>query len=216
MVFANRTEAGRQLAGKLQHYRDKKPYVVALPRGGVLVGYEIAQALHAPLDIIVARKLGAPGHPEMAFGAVAPNGVRVLDRDVIRLMDVSDDEVNQITGRELIEVDRRLHRYRRDMPMPDISGKTVIVVSDGLATGLTALAAIRAIRKLQPGQVVLAVPVAPPEALDLLGAETDDTVCLDIREDFASISESYRQFGDIQDEEVILLLDKAQQVEGSV
>jgi putative phosphoribosyl transferase len=213
MVFQDRVEAGRALAEKLMHYAKAKPYVIALPRGGVVIAYEVAKALRAPLDVIVARKLGAPGQPELGIGAVAPNGVRVLNPDMIRLMGVSEPELERITGRELREIGRRLERYRDGMPMPDIRGRTVIMVDDGIATGMTALAAIRAIRTQRPERIILAVPIASPEAADMFRKEVDEFIALETPPDFMAVGQGYRIFDQVSDETVIRLMEEAKNLQ---
>lgn len=210
MSFEDRHDAGQRLANKLSHYRDEKPVVLALPRGGVVIGYEVASRLNAPLDVIVARKLGAPGQPELGIGAVAPNGVRILNHNVIRLLGVSAKEIEDATRKEVVEVQRRLKLYRGDRPTPDIRNRTVILVDDGLATGITARAAIRSIRQLRPERIILAVPVGEPETIDALRSEVDDLVCLEAPLDFMAVGAWYRNFQQVSDEEVIHLLERAQ------
>jgi putative phosphoribosyl transferase len=161
-IFRDRREAGRLLAERLAGYRDQNLIVLALPRGGVVVGYEVARALGAPLDVVVARKLGAPWQPELAVGAIAPRGVRVLNEDVLAWLDISEDEVEQIASLEASEMERRMHLFRGDRPEPMLKGKTVILVDDGIATGMTIRAAIEYIGQHEPGHLVLAVPVCAP------------------------------------------------------
>ena len=158
-ILRDRHEAGSLLAERLSGYRDQKPIVLALTRRGVVVGYEVARALGAPLDVVVARKLGAPGHPELAVGAIAPRGVRVLNEDALAWLDISEDEVEQIASLEAREMERRMHLFRGDRPEPMLKGKSVILVDDGIATGMTVQAAIEYIGQHEPGHLVLAVPV---------------------------------------------------------
>src|SRR5579871_2224487 len=175
-IFEDRREAGRQLAARLMPYREQDPIVVALPRGGVVIGFEIAQALRAPLDVLVARKLGAPGQPELGIGAIAPGEVRVLDDFAVRYLGISQRELARITAEETQEMERRLQLYRDGRAALDIAHKTAILVDDGLATGVTARAAIRSLRRLQPRRIVLAVPVCAPQTAEAIRPEVDDLV----------------------------------------
>src|ERR671916_89182 len=207
--FRDRGDAGRRLAERLSRYRDERPVVFALPRGGVPVGYEISRALDVPLEVFVARKLGAPGQPEFGIGAVAPGGVRILNEDVIRRLGIPDDYVERITEREMAEVERRLRHFRGDRPEPAVRGRTVILVDDGLATGVTARAAVGALRRLEPRRLVLAAPVCAAQTAELLGPEVDELVCLDAPPDLGAIGFWYRDFAQTSDEEVIELLERA-------
>jgi putative phosphoribosyl transferase len=207
--FRDREDAGRRLAGRLIRYRDERPIVFALPRGGVPVGYEISRALGVPLEVFVARKLGAPGQPEFGIGAVAPGGVRILNEDVVRRLGIPDDYLARITDRETAEVQRRLRYFRGDRPEPDVRGRTVILVDDGLATGVTARAAVAALRRLQPRRLVLAAPVCASQTAELLGPEVDELVCLEAPSDLGAIGFWYRDFAQTSDEEVIELLESA-------
>src|SRR4051812_22519916 len=177
-AFKDRTHAGRVLAEKLKHYRGNPDVVVlALPRGGVPVAFEVAQALHAPLDVFIVRKLGVPGHEEFAMGAVATGGVRVLNEEVVRGLHIPDRVIDAIAARELEELRRRERLYRGERLPPDVRGRTVILVDDGLATGASMQAAIKALRQLDPARVVVAVPTASPQTCDALRREVDDVVC---------------------------------------
>src|SRR4051794_27503507 len=178
-TFRDRSEAGRLLAERLREYeRHPGTIVLALPRGGVPVGYEIAIALDLPLDVFVVRKLGVPGQRELAMGAIASGGVRVLNEDVLRALPAAAATVAEITAEETREVERRERDYRQDRPAPDLHGRTVILVDDGLATGATMLAGIGALRRLDPAQIVVAVPVCPPETLGEIEQAADETVVL--------------------------------------
>jgi putative phosphoribosyl transferase len=211
MIFRDRKDAGRQLAAKLLSYRSKDPVVLALPRGGVPVGFEVAAALHAPLDVIVVRKLGAPGQPELGIGAVVDGDhpQSVLNEDVMEMLHVSPAYLQRATRREVEEIRRRQERYRRGRPATAIAGKTAIVVDDGIATGASTRAALRGVRRARPDQLVLAVPVAPPETVAALRAEVDDLICLNTPSYFAAVGQFYDDFGQISDEEVVHLLDEA-------
>src|SRR5579871_2673153 len=172
MMFANRSEAGRGLAWRLEQYADRDDVLVlAVPRGGVPVAFEVAQALHVPLDIFLLRKLGVPGHSELAFGAIASGGVRVLDRETIRALQISQVDIAAVTAREQQELKRREVAYRGDQPALPVAGKTIIVVDDGIATGASMLAGIHALRELRPAKIVIAVPIAAPEAYARLAYE---------------------------------------------
>ena len=208
-VFADRSDAGRQLAARLIHYRDQAPIVLALPRGGVVVGYEVARALGAPLDVIVARKLGAPDQPELGIGAIAPGGVRILDDFAVRYLGITPEELDQITAAETREMERRLRLYRGDRPAPDLHNRTVLLVDDGLATGVTARAAIHSIRQQEPQRLVLAVPVCAPQTAEALSAEVDDLVCVSAPAHFRAVGLWYHDFRPVSDGEVIALLERA-------
>ncbi|HEX6311781.1 MAG TPA: phosphoribosyltransferase family protein [Acidimicrobiia bacterium] len=206
MSFRDRSEAGRRLAEKLTHLRDEHPVVVGLPRGGVPVAYEVARELAAPLDVIVVRKLGVPFQPELGFGAVGEGGVRVINDDVVRMAGVTADEQARVEERERAEVERRARRFRGDREAVPLSGRTVIVVDDGLATGGTARAALRVARAHGAGRVVLAVPVAPPDTLESMRPDADEVVCLESPTPFFAIGQWYADFTQTSDEEVIELL----------
>lgn len=209
MLFQDREDAGRRLAAALEKYRGQDAIVLAIPRGGVVVGYEVAQALGAPLDVVIPRKIGAPGQPELAIGAVYGDST-VLDRETIGYLGVSERHIQEEIARQRAEIERRMRLYRGDKPFPDLQGRTVIVVDDGIATGNTTLAALRALRKLNPGRLVLAVPVAPSESAAKLRPEVDDLVVLETPEPFFAVGSWYNQFEQTTDEEVIDLLNKAQ------
>ncbi|HEV2727950.1 MAG TPA: phosphoribosyltransferase family protein, partial [Solirubrobacterales bacterium] len=207
--FEDREDARRRLAERLARYRDEHPVVFALPRGGVPVGYEISRSLGAPLDVFVARKLGAPGQPEFGIGAVAPGGVRVLNGNVVERLGIPADYLEMVTRRETAEVERRLRHFRGDRPEPEVRGRTVILVDDGLATGVTARAAVEALRRLGPRRLVLAAPVCAAQTVELLGPEVDELVCLEAPPDLGAIGFWYRDFAQTSDEEVIELLERA-------
>lgn len=208
-TFQNREAAGRRLGEQLLRYQDEAPVVLALPRGGVPVGAEISDALGAPLDVIIARKLGAPGQPELAIGAVAPGGVRLVNERVVRWLGIPEDWIERAAEKELAELERRMRRFRGGRPTPDIRERSVILVDDGIATGMTARAAILAIRAEEPRQIVLAVPVCAKETAEKLSREVDELVCLEIPDDLWAIGLWYRDFHQVPDEEVIDLLEEA-------
>jgi erythromycin esterase-like protein/predicted phosphoribosyltransferase len=208
--FRDRTEAGRLLAERLREYAGRDDVIVlALPRGGVPVAFEIAQALGAPLDVFVVRKLGVPGHEELALGAIASGGVRVVNRRLIETLAIPADWVDAIEAKESRELARRERDYRGDRPPSDVAGRTVILVDDGLATGSTMLAAIRAVQQEHPARVVVAVPVAPPDVCEALRREADDVTCLLTPADFQSVGTWYADFSQTSDEEVRALLQRA-------
>ncbi len=183
--------------------------VFALPRGGVPVGYEISRSLGAPLDVFVSRKLGAPDQPEFGIGAVAAGGVRVLNEDVVRRLGITEDYVERITAQEIAEVGRRLRYFRGERPEPKVGGRTAILVDDGLATGVTARAAVEALRLRGPRRLVLAAPVCAAQTAQLLSPAVDELVCLESPSDLGAIGFWYRNFEQTSDEEVVELLQRA-------
>ncbi len=210
LPFHDRADAGRQLAAKLSHYQEVPGVIVlGLPRGGVPVAFEVASSLHAPLDVFIVRKLGAPGQEELAIGAVASGGVTVLNEDVIRGMRISQTEVQAIAARELQEVDRRERVYRDDRPAPVVRDKIVILVDDGLATGASMLAAADAIRERDPKRIVIAVPVAPRDACADIASKADEVVCVYTPRPFRALSQWYENFSQTSDDEVKALLGSA-------
>ncbi len=210
MLFENRHEAGRALAARLMAYADRPDVtVLALPRGGVPVGYEVARALHAPLDVFLVRKLGAPGHEELAMGAIASGGTRVLNRQVVAALHVPEGVLETVTARERRELERRERQYRDDRPPPDVAGRVVILVDDGLATGSTMRAAVEALRAQGPARIVVAVPVGAAETCDEFLSIADETVCARSPEPFYAVGLWYRDFGQTTDEEVHDLLEEA-------
>ncbi|MFJ6215392.1 phosphoribosyltransferase [Streptomyces sp. NPDC092296] len=210
MRFRDRREAGRALAGVLlERRRDGKlpePLVFGLPRGGLPVAHEVAAALHAPLDALVARKIGAPGQPELAIGALAGDAPPLWDREALHWLRVAPDELAPQVERERLELRRREALYRGDRPFPELAGRTALVVDDGLATGFTARAALRSLRDRHPARVVLAVPVGSPEAVAMLSREADEVVCPYQPEAFGSVGRWYEDFGQLTDDEVLELL----------
>ncbi len=205
--FRDRREAGQVLARTLAAYAHRPDVVVlALPRGGVPVGYEVARALGAPLDVFLVRKLGVPGHEELAMGAVATGGVRVLNDRIIRALGVPPNVIDAVADWQGEELARRERLYRGERPPPDVRGQTVILVDDGLATGATMRAALAALRQQGPARVVVAVPTAAPESCDDLRAEADEVVCATTPEPFYSVGLWYEDFSQTSDEEVRELL----------
>jgi putative phosphoribosyl transferase len=210
MRFRNRTEAGRALARVLSRYAGRDDVVVlALPRGGVPVAYEVAKELGAPLDVFLVRKLGVPGHEELAMGAIASGGVLVLDDGVVRWLGISEDQIQKTLARELDELRRREAAYRDGRPLPDLKGKTVILVDDGLATGASMQAAARAVRRHDPVRIVVAVPVASRATCDQFREEVDEVVCAVTPAPFYAVGNWYEDFSQTSDEEVRELLELA-------
>ncbi len=208
--FHDRAEAGRALAQALERYAGRDDLLVlALPRGGVPVAYEVARALSAPLDVYLVRKLGVPGHEELAMGAIASGGVRVLNPDVVDHLHIPDSIIEAVAEREQAELERRAGEYRGERPPPDVRGRTVILVDDGLATGSTMRAAAAAVREQQPAQIVVAVPVAAPATCQDLKREVDDVVCAMTPEPFYAVGVWYEDFSQTTDAEVRHLLDLA-------
>jgi putative phosphoribosyl transferase len=208
--FRDRTQAGQLLADKLAEYANLTDVLVlGLPRGGVPVGFEVAKALNAPLDIIVVRKLGVPGHEELAMGAIAPGGLRLLDAGVVERSHVSNSTIDAIIAKEQAEMERRELAYRGDAPMADVRDKTVILVDDGLATGSTMRVAAAAVKRGEPARIVVAVPTAPPSSVHDLRAEVDEVVAYMTPRLFFGVGEWYQKFNQVSDEEVRALLKEA-------
>jgi putative phosphoribosyl transferase len=210
IVFRDRVEAGEVLAGRLGHYAGKpEVLLLALPRGGVPVGARVAQALGAPLDVFVVRKLGVPGHEELAMGAIASGGVRVHNEEVVRKLHIDDATIQRVAEVEQQELARRERSYRGQRPPPDLTGRVVVLVDDGLATGSTMRAAVAAARRLGPARVVVAVPTAPASTCEQLRDEADEVVCATTPRPFRAVGYSYRSFPQTTDEEVRELLRAA-------
>jgi predicted phosphoribosyltransferase len=210
MPFRNRSEAGRRLALALAGYKEQEPTILALPRGGVAIAAEVAAALDAPLDLILVRKVGVPFQPELAMGAVVDGGAPIIVRneDVIRLADIDESEFKRICDSELAEIERRRQRYLGSRQRADVSGRTAIVVDDGIATGATTRAALRATRIRNPEKLVLAVPVAPTDTVAELRSEADEVICLEDHEFFGAIGTYYADFSQVSDETVIDILKR--------
>ncbi|HEX6270649.1 MAG TPA: phosphoribosyltransferase [Anaerolineales bacterium] len=209
-IFRDRRDAGRKLAEELSAYAGRSDVIVlALPRGGVPVAYEVALALGAPLDIFIVRKLGLPGHEELAIGAIASGGVRVLNDDIVRALSIPERVIDAVAERELQELGRRERTYRGDRPAPEVRGHTVILIDDGLATGASMRAAVAGLRAQGPAQIVVAVPTAAPETCAALEPEVDEIVCAMTPEPFYGVGRWYEDFSQTTDEEVRLLLEEA-------
>ncbi|MGZ8238636.1 MAG: phosphoribosyltransferase [Methylobacter sp.] len=212
MKFRNRRQAGQLLADKLMAYANRTDVLIlALPRGGVPVAFEVAQALNAPLDIFVVRKLGLPGHEELAMGALASGNVRVLNDDVVNRMHISEKVINAVAAQEQRELERRERLYRNDRPPFSVQGRTVILIDDGLATGSTMRAAVSALRRQNPAALVVAVPVAAPETCEEFKREVDEIICAYTPEPFYAVGLWYEDFSQTGDDEVRDLLARAAQ-----
>ncbi len=214
--FADRTEAGRRLAHELSDHASREDVVVlGLPRGGVPVAFEVAKELEAPLDVFVVRKLGAPGNPELAMGAIASGGVQVMNEDVVRNLGVSDDAIERVKEEEREKLEERERTYRGARPGIDLEGKMVVLVDDGLATGATMRAAVNALRQHQPERIVMAVPTGPPETCEDLQERVDEAICLTTPRPFFGVGGAYRDFSQTTNQEVRDLLEKAEELTAS-
>ncbi len=208
--FHDRTEAGKMLAAQLRAYADRPDVLVlGLVRGGVPVAYEVARALHAPLDVCIVRKLGAPGREELAMGAIASGGVRVLNDEIVQGLGIPDNVIDAVAAREQRELARREHLYRGDRPLPELHGRTVILVDDGIATGATMRAAIAAVRQLEPAHVVVAAPVTAATTCEELRAAGREVVCVLASEFFLGVGMWFEEFPQTTDDEIRSLLDRA-------
>ena len=211
-MFQDRAEAGRALAARLMGFAGRGDAVVlGLPRGGAVVGYEVAQTLNAPLDVFLVRKLGTPGQPELAMGAIASGGVLVLNPDIVHGLNISDETIRAVAAREQQEIERREREYRGNHPALPLRHQAVILVDDGLATGSTMRAAVRAVRNLDPSSIIVAVPVAAASTCDELRSETevDHVICLATPEPFRAVGQWYREFPQVSDQEVRELLNRS-------
>ncbi|HLJ92970.1 MAG TPA: phosphoribosyltransferase [Gemmataceae bacterium] len=216
MRFRDRADAGRALAQRLMAYAgNPSVLVLALPRGGVPVAYEVATALHAPLDVFIVRKLGVPGQPELAMGAIATGSVRVLNQEVIRILGITEDVLEAVTAEEHRELARREQLYRGANPAPDLRHRIVILVDDGLATGSTMRAAVAAVRQQQPARIIVAVPVAAPSTCEEFEGEVDEIVCAYTPEPFHAVGLWYDTFSQTSDEEIRQLLARAAEGQGA-
>lgn len=205
-MFQNREDAGKKLAELLTRFKSEKPIILAIPRGGVVVGAEVARSLSVPLEIIIPRKIPAPNQPELAIGAVAEDGSRIIDQGLIKILNIPEIYIDKETKNQIKEIKRRLKEYRNTAKTLDIKNKTVILIDDGLATGSTMLAAINFIKKKNPGKIILAIPVAPADTYQRMKSEVDKIVCLDTPVFFSAVGQFYQDFRQINDKEVISLL----------
>lgn len=216
-MFTDRRDAGRRLAERLERYADREDVLVlALPRGGVPVGFEVARALQVPLDVFLVRKLGVPGHEELAMGAIASGGVRVLNEEVIASLGIPDEAIDRVTEKEKAELARRERQYRGERPLPSLTGRTVLLVDDGLATGATMRAAVVALRRLGPASIVVAVPVGARETCQEFSSVADEVFCARQPGDFGAVGQWYADFEPTSDAEVEDLLSRAKRGAASV
>jgi predicted phosphoribosyltransferase len=212
LIFQDRTDAGKQLAARMRRYANRPDVLVlALPRGGVPVAYEVAEQLGAPLDIFLVRKLGVPGHEELAMGAIASGDVRVINEEVVRYLRIPEAVIDAVAEYEQEELERREHAYRGDRPPPDVKGRIAILIDDGLATGSTMRAAAAALRKQDPARIVIAVPVSSTETCNEFRSEVDEIVCAVTPEPFRGVGMWYKDFSQTTDQEVRDLLERARQ-----
>ncbi len=210
-IFSNRTEAGQKLAKELLEYKDKENVIIfALPRGGVPVGLEITKELNATLDVFLVRKLGVPGQKELAMGAIASGDITAMNNEVVNMLNISDDSLNEVIEKEKEELKRRETVYRGDRKFPDVKGTVVILVDDGIATGASMKAAVKAIKTSEPAKVIVAVPTAPKQSCGELESMADQTICLSTPEPFRAIGLWYEEFSQLDDDDVRNLLEQAQ------
>lgn len=209
MVYIDRHDAGVQLAQRLLKYKDENPVIVALPRGGVVLGYEVAKTLDAPMDIVITRKLSAPFSPELGIGAIAPRGIKIFDYEIITYLKISNDTLEKIIEKETQEMQRREGLYRQDFEEMDLADKTVIIVDDGVATGVSDRAAVLSVKKMNPAKVILAVPVCSAQSSIKFRNEIDEFICLEEPLDFYAVGAHYQCFEQLTDEEVVELLKSA-------
>lgn len=209
-LFKDRVDAGRKLAKELSKYANRSDVLIlALPRGGVPVAFEVAKELNVKMDVFIVRKLGVPGNEELAMGAIASDNIRVLNEDVVRSFQIPEQVIDKVSENELRELERRERTYRRDRPKPEISGSTVILIDDGLATGATMRAAAAALKTRNPAKIVIAVPTAAADTCELFEKEVDEIICMATPEPFYGVGAWYVNFSQTTDEEVCELLDKA-------
>jgi len=208
--FLDRRDGGRQLAAKLSEYADQPDVIaLALPRGGVPVAHEVARVLDVPLDLLIVRKLGLPGREELAIGAIASGGIRILNEDIVHALSVDPEVIDRVTEQEMEELQRRQQQYRGDRAALEVRDRTVILIDDGLATGASMLAAVQALRTRNPARIIVAVPAAAPQAIDLLRKKVDKIVCVMAPDPFEGVGKWYEDFSQTTDEEVRMLLEKS-------
>jgi len=213
-MFSNRTEAGKELAEKLKKHKALKDLIVlAIPRGGVVVGWEIAKSLKTQMDLVIPRKIGAPHNPELAIGAVMQDGTSILNNELVSRLGVEDEYIKKETENQVEEIRRRLKKYRKSTDDPDIEDKIVILVDDGIATGFTVKAALDYIKRQHPTKIILAVPVMPPDTYEKMVELTDEVVCLKVPQVFFAVGQFYEDFDQVEDEEVIRLMENRHKIQ---
>ena len=210
MIFQDRKDAGQKLAQELKKHKLNNMIVLGLPRGGIPVAYEVAKELGAPLSLVAARKLGVPFHEELGFGAIAPNNTLYINEDLVRSLGITQDQINLVVEKESKELERRTQLYLGHKVLPDLKNKTVVLVDDGLATGVTMLAAIKYVKNFKPKEIILAVPVSAEDTLQNLSKEVDKVICLLSSKEFYAVGQWYGDFDQTSDEEVIRLLSMLQ------
>ncbi len=211
MIFKDRRQAGKKLAEELKPYREKKPLILAVPRGGVTVAEPVWESLGGDLDLIITRKIGAPYQPELAVGAVTGDGFIMVNESIVSRLNVTGDYIDKAAEKEQNEIRRRLEIYRGKRPLSAVDNRLVILIDDGVATGYTLLAALRSLQEKKPAELVLAVPVGPPDTINMLENEVDELVCLEAPAHFAAVGQFYRHFDQVSDAEVSAILKKAWQ-----
>jgi predicted phosphoribosyltransferase len=207
-MFRNREEAGKKLAEKLLKYKKDKPIIFAIPRGGVVVAYEVAKKLKADLDIIIPRKIGAPYEPELAIGAVTEDGTIILNEDLVKELGISKEYIKEEASRQIEEIKRRMKFYRKGKEHKDVKNRSIIIIDDGIATGATMKAAVISLKKKHPKKIIIAVPVAPVDSINEMKKIADEVICLEEHKIFGAIGNFYHDFRQVEDEEVINLLKK--------
>ena len=216
-IFHDRKEAGKLLA-EILVAKSHQPHllILAIPRGGVPVAYEVAKELHAPLDVFIVRKLGVPGHEEFAMGAISNCGTQIIDEDIIKALNITNKQIEEVAQAESIEIQRRESVYRENLPPLDIKNKNLIIIDDGLATGSTMLAALRSLRIRKPAFITVAIPVAPSLTRDEIAAEADDMICLACPEPFYGVGQWYLDFSQVTDKEVLRMLKDVKKLAGPI
>ncbi len=209
MLFRDRNEAGQKLADKLHHFRGLEPLILAVPRGGVIVAEPVWSYLGGELDLIITRKIGAPDQPELAIGAVSGDGLIMLNDQLVSRLNVDYEYINKRAGKEQKEIRRRMTDYRGNQLMPEVDGRQVILIDDGVATGYTLLAALHSLQKKQPAKLMLAVPIGPADTFSVLDHEVDELIFIDAPAHFAAVGQFYRDFSQVDDQEVKIILEKA-------
>lgn len=206
-MFKDRKEAGRRLIDELERFRDDNPLILAVPRGGIVIAHEMIKEFGFDWDLIIPRKIGAPHNKEVAIGAVSYDGSYFTDRSIVAMLDIPNSYIEEEAALQLDEIKRRMREYKGTDAFPEVRGRTVIIVDDGIATGLTILAAVKSVKKQEARKVIIAVPVAPEDTVERLSREVDEVVCLEVPEEFYAVGMHYMDFGEVTDEEAAAILD---------